>query len=117
EDGQMVDAVYWEAELGGHRCLIRRWKLCPLHVVELVSPMHLRSTLGLETGDRVAIDIASGLTEPVGVRRGLAWASVWMFRRHRFFADSEYARIVAELNPRAYELASQPLPETRSDRG
>jgi len=67
-------------EINGIPCLIERWKGAPLHVLEIVSSVFLRETLGLKDGEFVELSVTEGsFIEPAGWRSWL-WS---VFYRNR----------------------------------
>jgi len=79
---------FWRISLNGVPCLAYRWRGCPLHVVEVVSHRCLRTDLGLTEGSAVEIDAYDA--KRASLPRLFAWASLWAFRRGRYYTSQEY---------------------------
>jgi hypothetical protein len=62
-----------------------RWRTCPLHVVEVFSPICLRDRLSLKDGHDVHLHVGDEHSAAIDMVGNLAWAALWMGRRRSFF--------------------------------
>ncbi|MCG5529697.1 hypothetical protein LRD18_02255 [Halorhodospira halochloris] len=65
--------------------LIYRWRGCPLHIVEVISAVHLREALMLSNDDTVILIIDSAFTDTPSLRAWLAWLLLWAGRRSWYY--------------------------------
>jgi SAM-dependent methyltransferase len=92
KDGSRQD---WRGRLNGTDVWLHRWPRCPLHVVELLAPVHLRSHLGLSDGDEVVIEVRAqdiGRISDVG---RWAWPLLWLGRRAWVYTDDRYLKVAS----------------------
>jgi hypothetical protein len=80
-EGGMV----WPAFLNGVEVWIYRWRWCPLHVMEVLSPLCLRERLSLKDGDNVRLGLSEEQTGEITPLGRLAWAALWIGRRNSYF--------------------------------
>jgi hypothetical protein len=67
--------------------LIYRWHGGPLHVVEVIASVHLRSTLGLKDGQMIDIAVSKDtVLSPPAWRSGL-WRLFYQERSHAYYND------------------------------
>ncbi len=90
---------FWPATLGGIRCLAYRHKGCPLHVVEIVSDVHLREQLKLKDGDAVSLELEADLVSRVPPLARMAWRLAWSRREQLYYTNDRYTRIATRLAP------------------
>jgi hypothetical protein len=69
---------FWNAAINGLPCLAYRWPRCPLHVVEIVSTVHLRTKMSLIDGS--AITIESPSLRLLSRQRHKIWHELWASR-------------------------------------
>jgi hypothetical protein len=81
----------WRASLGGIDVWIYRWRESPLHVVEILSTVHLRERFNLKNGDTVTLRISKGQIEKIHLLERFIWAALWTGRRHWFYAYKFYS--------------------------
>ena len=86
-------AYYWPAAINGTRCLLTRADGHPLHVVEILSPLHLRKEFNLRDGDAVTIEISPNLTTSLSRGAKTAWSIFWGFRG-RWYASRTYRALI-----------------------
>lgn len=87
DDGRRL---LWPAALNGLPVWIYRWQNAPLHVVEVLSRVHLRKGLGLRDGDLVKISTKRNnvaIVSPVG---RLVWNLCWLGRRDWCYTNDRY---------------------------
>ena len=84
---------FWPVSLGEVTCLAHRWARCPLHIVELVSHLHLRSKHNLQDGNVLVVDTSD--TVPVAWHRLAAWQLLWWGKRHKYYALTECIHLSA----------------------
>lgn len=86
----------WKAQLVGSErpVWIYRWRGCPLHVCEIVSPVHLRTDLGLADGDRMTLIIEAEVIGRVGQLARVVWSLLWQGRQHHYYGSESYRRAV-----------------------
>lgn len=97
----------WPAAIEGldEPAWLYRWGGCPLHVVEVLSPVHLRKALALEDGDTVRLRLEPGTTTGIAWVRRVAWVALWAGRRGWYYDHETYKRLV--YLPHLHELAAQ----------
>ncbi len=78
-------AIYCSVE--GIACLIYRWRGAPLHVVEIIAPMHLRSALNLKEGQRIDIIVPKDKMLPPSTWRWCLWRLFYQQRLHVYYDD------------------------------
>jgi hypothetical protein len=81
----------WRASLGGIDVWVYRWRESPLHVVEVLSTVHLRERLNLKNGDTVTLRISRGQIEKIHLLERFIWAALWTGRRHWFYSYKFYS--------------------------
>jgi len=81
----------WRASLGGIDVWVYRWRESPLHVVEILSSVHLRERLNLKNGDTVTLRISRGQIEKIHFLERFIWAALWTGRRHWFYSYKFYS--------------------------
>lgn len=82
--------MLWPASLNGVDVWIYRWRESPLHIVEVLSSIHLRERLKLKDGDDVILrlrDKQIGAINPIG---RLTWAVLWIGRRQWVYSNYAY---------------------------
>jgi hypothetical protein len=84
------------ASLGGTSVWLYRWRHAPLHIVEILSSVHLRSELGLQDGDEVVLHLRGDLVAALPMRDRAAWAAVWLGRRSWSYTNDRYYRWTAD---------------------
>ncbi len=77
---------FWAASVAGIPALAYRWLTCPLHIVEIVAPVALRSTLGVSERDKLSITVegATALTP----QQYLVWSILWRLRQDSFYSSN-----------------------------
>jgi hypothetical protein len=75
----------WPGRLNGIDVWVHRWQTAPLHVVELLSAVHLRTHLNLSNGDEVQIEMRQRDVERLSVVGWLTWILFWSGRKSRTF--------------------------------
>lgn len=73
--------LLWPAESQGLSVWLLRWQDAPLHVVELLSSVHLRNSLRLCDGDLITVEMREADRGEVPSLRKLVWAFFWLGRR------------------------------------
>ena len=86
-------AYYWPAEINGSRCLMTRADGHPLHIVEILSPLHLRKEFNLRDGDAVTLEVSPNLTTSLSRGTGIAWGIFWGFRGS-WYASRTYRTLI-----------------------
>jgi hypothetical protein len=71
----------WPGKLNGIDVWVHRWQSAPLHIVELLSAVHLRSHLKLSNGDKVQIEVRKCDVERIATVGRLTWALFWLGRK------------------------------------
>jgi len=105
--------MFWAAELEGVPCLAVRayvqyfW---PLHAVEFISTVHLRSTLQVVDGDKVKLTFPE--SPPLPWTRTLAWAALWAGRRQWFYSTDAYWSFIYRNFRSLARAASQPTSQS-----
>jgi hypothetical protein len=86
----------WHARLKGSDIpvYVYRWKGCPLHVLELVSPIQLRTALGLHDGSVVELELLPEMISNVGWISHCWWTFLWKGRGSWYYTHERYKRTV-----------------------
>jgi hypothetical protein len=84
----------WPAKLNGIDVWINRWESAPLHVIELLSSVHLRETLQLSDGDRVQIEVREQDVTPIPTVGRLTWLLFWSGRKRWSYTNDLYTESV-----------------------
>ena len=74
------ERYYWAAEINGSRCLIKREKKDPLHLVEILSPHILRKKFHLKDGSSVEIKVPSDSIQKLSWETKVIWSIFWQGR-------------------------------------
>ena len=82
--------MLWPATLNGIDVWVNRWKDTALHVVEVLSSVHLRDRFGLKDGDRVTLTMHTDHIDQIGAIGRTAWAVVWAGRRDWCYTSDRY---------------------------
>jgi len=85
---------------------IYRWIGCPLHIVELISTVKLRTVHELNEGSTFQIGIDPDYVLPVSIEKYLAWFFLWKGRTSWYYKKETYKEKVYRCN-RLRRLASQ----------
>lgn len=89
-DGQRL---LWRMSMWDLPVWAYRWPHAPLHVVEILAPVHLRTVFDLQDGDAVALSCSKEITHPLSLRQKLAHAVLWRGReRWSYQSDRYYIR-------------------------
>jgi hypothetical protein len=100
--------MLWDATLNHVDVWIYRWTSCPLHIVEIVSPIHLRERFLLHDGDDVTLGVNAGDVERVSPRDRIAWAAFWLGRRRWTYSLASYFARVEDLAQRLGAAQQKP---------
>jgi hypothetical protein len=106
EDGRSL----WPVTVEGKPALAYRWPTCPLHVIEIISPMKLREDLGVGNGEFVSLGIDDGVLAPTKRRQLLSWQLLWRWRETRYYSNNIYP-VFASLLPVLRLESAQNFPE------
>jgi hypothetical protein len=98
----------WPVEIDGTPALAYRWKHCPLHVVEIVSSLHLRSRLHLSDGNGVKLRFRRDLVAPLPALNKAAWTLLWGVNGALYYSSDRFTRFVRRLGP-LWHLTTQPI--------
>jgi len=93
--------LFWPALFEGRPCLAFRWRQCPLHIVEIVSP----HWFSVRKGQMAAINLNRDDTAPLSATRFAGWSLLWLWCRQRLYTDDDHmhwASCVAEKRPRLF---------------
>jgi len=81
----------WQASLGGINVWVYRWRESPLHIVEILSSVHLRERLNLKNGDTVTLRMSKQQIGKIHFLDRFIWAALWAGRRHWFYSHKSYS--------------------------
>jgi hypothetical protein len=98
----------WRASLGGINVWIYRWRESPLHVVELLSSVHLRERLKLSDGDTVTLRMSASQIGKTHFQERLIWAALWTGRRRWFYLYKLYSSHTVRLGKDLGATQEQP---------
>ena len=88
--------IGWPARMEGQPCLILRWRNCPLHVAELISPYRFQ----VQKGDRARLQLDVADTAPIPLHRLFGWGCLWFLREARFYSHGRYRHWVQKIAKR-----------------
>ena len=81
----------WQASLGGMDVWVYRWRESPLHIVEILSSVHLRERLNLKDGDTVTLRVSRVQLGEIRLLERFIWAALWTGRRRWFYSHKFYS--------------------------
>jgi hypothetical protein len=81
---------YWPGRLNGTDVWLYRWQSAPLHIVELLGTVHLRTHLHLSDGDAVEVEARQCDIGRIPALGRLAWILLWSGRRKGTYANHRY---------------------------
>jgi hypothetical protein len=81
----------WQASLGGMDVWVYRWRESPLHIVEILSSVHLRKRLNLKNGDTVTLRVSRVQLGEIRLLERFIWAALWTGRRRWFYSHKFYS--------------------------
>lgn len=84
--------MVWPASIGQEPVWVYRWVDAPLHVAEVLSPLHLRRHLRLSDGDDVIISLHDSHIVPTGLLGRIGWSICWLGRRRWHYSRDRYAK-------------------------
>lgn len=82
--------LLWPATMQGTPVWLYRWRWAPLHVIEVVSTVGLRKTLGLADGNLVTLSITPERLGAVSLLSTLVWSAFWLGRRDWCYSNDRY---------------------------
>jgi SAM-dependent methyltransferase len=82
--------LLWRGWLGGIPVWLFRWSIAPLHVVEILSSIHLRSAFNLCDGQRVRIKLDVDQIRAIPWLARAAWALIWSGRKTWSYSNDAY---------------------------
>lgn len=82
--------LLWRGWLNGLPVWLFRWSIAPLHIVEILSSFHLRSTFNLRDGHQVRIKLDIDQLRPVPWPAKFAWALIWAGRKTWCYSNDAY---------------------------
>jgi hypothetical protein len=88
--------MVWPATLNGIGVWLYRWRSCPLHVIEVLAPIHLRTRLLLRDGDGVTLGVSSSVVGRINVVERLIWAALWLGRGDWAYSVGTYFQHVED---------------------
>lgn len=103
--------MLWPASLNGIDVWLYRWRECPLHIVEVLSSVHLRQRFDLKDGDEVTLSLND---EEIGAMRPtefITWEALWAGRRNWHYSVNKYCVLCTMLG------AAQQRPVVRPRHG
>lgn len=89
--------MFFHAKANGLDVYLNRWQGSPAHVFEAFSPEPLRSSLGVENGSMIKVDIPIGCVDQdrtSNTKNGLVWIALWRFREELFYLSDWYPKYV-----------------------
>ncbi len=92
--------MLWPGVMEGLPIYVCRWANAPLHIMEVLSEKHLRSTLHLKDGDNVAIELHDCHLDSTNIIERVTWILIWAGRRQWHYSNDAYAALVRNLSRR-----------------
>jgi hypothetical protein len=80
----------WPGQLNGQEVWLHRWHNAPLHIVEALSAVHLRTHLNLADGDEVKITVRERDVGPISRVGRLTWILFWSGRTRWTYTHDRY---------------------------
>jgi hypothetical protein len=80
----------WPGRLHGVAVWVNRWQGSPLHIVELLAPVHLRRHLHLADGDKVQIEVRKQDVARLTNAGRLTWLLFWWGRQNWTYTNENY---------------------------
>lgn len=77
--------------------VVRRWRSCPLHVLEVYSAGKLRDALNLKDGDKIELEIDLDFIASVSLRQAFFWYLFWWRRETYFYQSDAYLRFLRKM--------------------
>ena len=81
--------AFWAVTVDRLDCIAFRYKFCPLHVVELISPTFIRAHL--EDCDTTRVELRGPIRTP-GFFTSLIWHHIWSGHEHRYYNDDDFVQ-------------------------
>ncbi len=107
DDGKRM---LWPATFNGIDVWVYRWRSCPLHIVEVVSAIHVRSYFQLADGDRVTLGLDAALIEGLRAVDRVIWAMLWLGRERWAYSAEPYFRRVENWGMNLGAAQQRPIP-------
>lgn len=82
--------LLWRGWLNGSPVWLFRWSIAPLHVIEVLSSIHLRSAFNLRDGQQVTIKLDIDQLHPIPWLARAAWALIWSGRKTWSYTNDAY---------------------------
>lgn len=82
--------MLWRGWLDGIPVWLFRWSVAPLHVVEILSSVHLRSMFKLRDGGPVRIKLGVDQLRPIHWLGRIAWTVIWSGRKTWSYTNDAY---------------------------
>lgn len=82
--------LLWPASIGDCPVWVFRWRHSPLHILEVLSAVHLRTTLGLVDGDGVTVEVRRTDVALMSLESKLAWGLFWIGRQNWYYTGDKY---------------------------
>jgi SAM-dependent methyltransferase len=80
----------WPGRLNGTDVWLHRWQGAPLHVVEMLSTVHLRKHLHLSNGDKVQIEARKCDVGRISSVGRVTWTVFWLGRKRWTYTNDSY---------------------------
>jgi hypothetical protein len=100
--------MLWPAVLNRVDVWIYRWSSCPLHIVEVLSPIHLRRRLQLSDGEGVTLEVSAAEIARVSCVERLVWGAFWLGRIRWTYSFAPYFACVEDLAQRLGAAQQKP---------
>ena len=88
---------FWPVTVSGIPCLATRWKWCPLHILEIVSPVYLRAAKGVIREGQIDIEISHESVRLLPWEKRVGWWLVWKGREALWYESNGYAKLTRRL--------------------
>ncbi|HEY2781537.1 MAG TPA: methyltransferase domain-containing protein [Steroidobacteraceae bacterium] len=100
--------ILWRAAIGGINVWLYRWRESPLHVVEILSSVHLREHLRLKNGDTITLRMSRAQIGVTHFQERFIWAALWTGRRRWFYSYKLYSDHTVKLGTDLGATQEQP---------
>ncbi|HET7314558.1 methyltransferase domain-containing protein [Salinisphaera sp.] len=86
--------LLWPAKLYDLDVWICRWGDSPLHIIEILSSVHLRKQFNLENDDEVVLQIAEEKINPLSLKSRISFNFFWIGRKNWYYSSEYYPNVV-----------------------
>jgi hypothetical protein len=97
----------FEAKINGAKCFIFKWKKCPPHIFEIVSPCDLSTYFTISFKKEVKITIDKSFLKGGNLIDLMIWYLVWKYREDFYYSHKGYSYVVNKIWNLKYKILNQ----------